>query len=253
MRASFSGVWPPSATITPASAPDGRDSLQPVADVQHVFVGERLEEEAVARVVVGRDGLGVAVDHHGLEAGVAQRERGVHAAVVELDALADAVRTAAEDHDGRPRERRDLVLVLVGAVVVRRVRGELGRARVDRLVGDAHAGREPRGAHGVGVDASQRYASCASEKPSRLACRQSARVIAARPSLREPVALLDDLEDLVEEPRVDAGDLVQPLDRHEPAQRGLDLEDALGRGHRGGAHELVVVEARRARARPGRS
>ena len=32
----------------------------------HVFFGERLEEEPVAGVVVGRDGLGVAVDHHGL-------------------------------------------------------------------------------------------------------------------------------------------------------------------------------------------
>ena len=75
-------------------------SCSRVADVEHVFVGERLEEEAVARVVVGGDGLGIAVDHHRLVARVAQRERGVHAAVVELDALADPVRTAAEDHDG---------------------------------------------------------------------------------------------------------------------------------------------------------
>ena len=88
------------ATITPAQlAGAARASCSACADVEHVFLGERLEEEAVARVVVGGDGLGVAVDHHGLEAGVAQRERGVHAAVVELDALADAVRTAAEDHD----------------------------------------------------------------------------------------------------------------------------------------------------------
>ena len=75
--------------------------LQPFADVQHVFGRERLEEQPVARVVVGRHRLGVAVDHHGLEARVAQRERGVHAAVVELHTLADAVRPAAEDD--RPR------------------------------------------------------------------------------------------------------------------------------------------------------
>ena len=100
--ASFSGVCPPSATITPGERA-GPSRAQRVADVAHVFDGERLEEEPVARVVVGRDGLGVAVDHHRLVARVGQRERGVHAAVVELDALADAVRAAAEDHDRRPR------------------------------------------------------------------------------------------------------------------------------------------------------
>ena len=35
----------------------------------------------------------------GLVADLARGEGGVHAAVVELDALADAVRAAAEDHD----------------------------------------------------------------------------------------------------------------------------------------------------------
>ena len=79
----------------------------------------------------------------------------------------------------------------------------------------------------------QRYASCASENPSCFAWRQSARVIASKPALGEPVALFDDLEDLVAEPRVDAGGLVHALDRNEPPQRGLDLEDALGRGNRG--------------------
>ena len=231
----------------------GRGVLQAVADVQHVFFGERLEEQPIARVVVGRDGLGVAVDHHGLEAGVVQRERGVHAAVVELDALADAVRAAAEDHDRRARHRRDLVFVLVGAVVVRRVRVELGRAGVDRLVGDAHAGRETRGAHGRPRRRPRGYASCASEKPSRFARRQSARVMAVEADLGQPFALLDDLQDLVAEPRIDARGLVHTFDRHEPPQRGLDLEDALGRGHRRRAHELVVVVVDRARARPGRS
>ena len=76
-----------------------------------------------------------------------------------------------------------------------------------------------------------------------MARRQSARVDASRPRRGcEPVALLDDLQDLVEEPRVDAGDLVQTLDRHEPPQRGLDLEEAIGRGDRGREHELVVGE-----------
>jgi hypothetical protein len=68
-------------------------------DFHHVFEGQRLEIEPVGGVVVGRDGLGVAVDHDGLVARVAQRETGVAAAIVELDPLADPVRAAAEDDD----------------------------------------------------------------------------------------------------------------------------------------------------------
>ena len=59
--------------------------------------------------------------------------------------------------------------------------------------------------------------------------------------LGEPLALLDDLEDLVAEPRIHAGGLVHSFDRYEPAQRGFDLEDALRRGNGRRAHELVVV------------
>ncbi len=68
-------------------------------DFDHVFGRQRLEIEAVGGVVVGRDGFRVAVDHDRFKAGILQREGGVAAAIVELDALADAVRTAAEDDD----------------------------------------------------------------------------------------------------------------------------------------------------------
>ena len=90
--ASLSGVWPPNCTITPYG-------LLAVHDREHVLERQRLEVEPVGRVVVGRDRLRVAVDHDRLEAVVLEREGGVHAAVVELDALPDAVRAAAEDHD----------------------------------------------------------------------------------------------------------------------------------------------------------
>ena len=73
-------------------------------DVEHVLERQRLEVEAVGRVVVGRHRLGIAVDHHGLESQLAQRHHGVHAAVVELDALPDAVGPAAQDdHLAAPR------------------------------------------------------------------------------------------------------------------------------------------------------
>ena len=91
---------------------DHADRLFLVDDLEHVFQRQRLEVQAVGGVVVGRHGLRVAVDHDGLVAVLAHRERGVHAAVVELDALADAVRPAAQHHDllarrsARPRTPR---------------------------------------------------------------------------------------------------------------------------------------------------
>ena len=104
--ASFSGVWPPNWTMTPTQL---ARRLLGAQDLQHVLGRQRLEIEPVGGVVVGRDGLRVAVDHDRFIAGVAQREGGVAAAIVELDALADAVRPAAEDDD--LLARRDLRLV----------------------------------------------------------------------------------------------------------------------------------------------
>jgi hypothetical protein len=69
----------------------------------------------------------------------------------------------------------------------------------------------------------------------RFACRQDARVMSASP-------FLDDLQDLVDEPGIDAGHVVQPFDRYEPPECGLDLEDAVGRRDRGGLYEVVVGE-----------
>jgi hypothetical protein len=91
-RASFSGVWPPNCTMTPTG-------FSTCDDLEHVFQRQRLEVQAIRRVVVGRHGLRIAVDHDRLVAVFAHRQRGMHAAVVELDALADAVRAAAEHHD----------------------------------------------------------------------------------------------------------------------------------------------------------
>ena len=68
-------------------------------DLEHVLFGERLEIEPVRGVVVGRHRLRIAIDHDGLVARVGQREGGMAAAIVELDALADAVRSAAENDD----------------------------------------------------------------------------------------------------------------------------------------------------------
>ena len=83
----------------PAELHDDAVGLLDVVDVQNFFERERLEVEAIAGVVVGRDRLRIAVDHDRFVIELLQREGGVAAAVVELDALADAVGAAAENHD----------------------------------------------------------------------------------------------------------------------------------------------------------
>ena len=123
-----------------------------VHDLEHVLERERLEVEPVGGVVIGRHRLGIAIDHDGLVAGRAQRHRRVHARVVELDPLADAVRAAAEnDHLLALDLRPDLGLLLVGRVEVRGVRVELGRAGVDRLVHRTHVRAVPQQPHRVRI------------------------------------------------------------------------------------------------------
>ena len=123
----------------PAELHDHADRLLAVHDLEHVLERERLEVQLVRRVEVGRDGLGVRVDHDRLVAPLPERDHRAHTAVVELDALADSVRARAEDHDRRAAAARRLVLLVVAAVQVRRRRRELARARVDHLVRRADA------------------------------------------------------------------------------------------------------------------
>ena len=139
-RASRSGVWPPNCVTTPIGC--SRSS-------EHLLRRQRFEVEPVGRVVVGRDRLGVAVDHHGLVAEPAERLDGVDAAVVELDALPDAVRSRAEDHDRGLVPTRPLVLLAPGRVEVVRGRVDLAAARVDAPVRGPDAARVARAAHVV--------------------------------------------------------------------------------------------------------
>ena len=156
-----------------------------VDDLEHVLGGQRLEIEPVRGVVVGRHGLRIAVDHDGLEAGLAQREAGVAAAIVELDALADAVRAAAEDDHLAAVGRRRLVGRrpgegrLVGRVHIGGRRGEFGGAGVDALERRANPSAWRRRVTSS-VASPVRRASRASEKPIALS-RRSAAGVPGRP------------------------------------------------------------------------
>ena len=76
--------------------------LLELADRGHVLERQRLEVQPVGGVVVGGDRLRVAVDHHRVAAQLAHGLGGVHAAVVELDPLADPVGARAEDDHAGP-------------------------------------------------------------------------------------------------------------------------------------------------------
>ena len=101
---------------------------------EHILKRERFEVESVAGVVISRDGLRVAVDHYRLEAVLMERERGVTAAVIELNSLPDAVRSAAQDDDFLLLRWRGFVFFLVGRIQVRGIAFEFCGAGVHALV-----------------------------------------------------------------------------------------------------------------------
>ena len=69
-------------------------------DIHHALEGQLVEIKAVAHVVVGGDGLGVVVYHHGAVSVLANGLERLHAAPVELHGGADTVSTGAEHDDG---------------------------------------------------------------------------------------------------------------------------------------------------------
>ena len=215
-------------------------------DLQHVLDRQRLEIEAVGGVVIGGDGLRIAVDHHRLEAGRLQRVGGVDAAIIEFDALPDPVRAAAEDYDLLPVGGLALVLRfaearrLVGRVHIGRLRLEFGGAGVDPLEHRADAepmAQAPDLGLGGGADHRlDRIVDQAVRPGPRLhpaagdvrrlevelgeaAIGKAHRLQAAHPGgvARQAVAadrllLLDELAEPLEEPGVVAGDRVDLFD-----------------------------------------
>ena len=229
----------------PAEGHDDTLGLLGLDDVHDVLEGQRLEVEPIARVVVGRDRLRVAVDHDRLVAQIVQRVRRVHAAVVELDALPDAVGSRAQDHRLGLVGGRDLVLLLVRLVVVRRARRELRRARVDGLEGRRHAELEPAQLSDVAsLDAGQ-MRDLHIRETVLLGVAHRARVERIQRSVcRSRCARRHDHRAIrAEEPRVDVRELVDLLDAATAAERLGDVEDAaVSSGVARQRVELVLVE-----------
>ena len=143
----------------------------------------------------------------------------MHAAVVELDALADAVRAAAQHHDLLLVGRLGLALVLVGRVHVGGVGRELGGAGVHALVHRAHAQGAALVAHrpcrwsSAGAPGGGRRSPCCLSVRSVGSSMSSSVVVSSSSSI------FDDLLDLHQEPRVDLGQVDTPRPRVKPCAK----------------------------------
>src|SRR5690606_7272618 len=193
--------------------------------------------ETVGRVVIRRDRLRIAVDHDRLEADLLERERGVHAAIVELDALPDAVRPAAENDDLVAIRRIRLAVLFVCRVEIRGCRRELRRAAVHSLEYRPDAVLVARLAHDRLADAEQRPDAAVAEA---LALQRAQplglqRVEAFR---GDGLLRLDEILDLREEPRIDLRELMDLVERHAETERVRDVPEPVGARHAELALEL---------------
>ena len=113
---------------------------------QHIFFGQRFEIEAIRRVVIGRDGLWVTIDHDGLNAQIRHGVGGVDTAIIELNPLPDPVRTSAEDDDLLTVTHTGFIFDLtvkarrfIGGIHIGRFRLEFRRAGIDAFIDGANA------------------------------------------------------------------------------------------------------------------
>ena len=100
---------------------------------QHILERDRLEVEAIGGVIVGRDGLWIAIDHNGFVTIFPHRQRRMDTAIIELDALADAVRATANNHNLVAIGWLRFALLLIGGVHIGSIGGKLSSAGINPL------------------------------------------------------------------------------------------------------------------------
>ncbi len=205
-------------------------------DVEHVFFGQGLEIEFVGGVVVGGHGFGVGVDHDGLYPDLLQGEGGLAATVVELDALADAVGAAAQDHDLVAFGAAGLVFPLIGGVKIGGVGFELGGAGVHQLVDRIDAVFPAHPGDMVLVATPEVGELPVGEAPLLGAPEHILKLVLAPALLQQ---LPEDVQfpgethqvaNLVEEPGVDPGYFISLLHRHTATESLAQGEEAVGVG-----------------------
>ena len=200
-----------------AERDDNAHGILHAEDLHDIFTGQRFKVQAVCGVVVRGDRLGVVVDDDDVVPHLLERPDAVDGGVIKLDALPDADGAGAEHDDdrlARARKRARLAHAVAARVEIRRARVKFRGAGVNHLV-DGMAFRQ-RVAAG---DAFQRGV-CVAERASLF----DALIVETARGL---FLKLRETEQFLEEPAVNACDLVQFVDRHARFERLEQSEQAL--------------------------
>ncbi len=210
----------------PAELHDHAHGLFRFQDVQDVLERHGLEKQLVRDVIVGAHRFRVGIDHDALVTLFPQRKGGVHAAVVEFDALADPVRPAAQDHDFGFCRGSGLVLGLVGGIVIGREGLEFGGAGVHELVNRQDALFKTPFADCVLRGFPELGQAAIGETPAFRLAQQ----IVRGDGLLQQQLRFDNLPDLVQKPGVDLRDCLDFGPGHALPQGGGNVEQAQGIG-----------------------
>ena len=213
-------------------------------DGQDILERYRLEVQAVRRVVVGGNGLRVAIDHDRLEPVLAHGQRRVNAAVVELDTLADPVRAPAEHHDLSGVARRRFTLLFEGGIEVCRACRKLRRAGVHPLEDRRYSEPPPALPYRV-LAAAREFRETLVRKPvalQALQCLEGQAFDAGDRRLAHHQVL-----DLGQEPGIDARNPGDLLDGHAEAERVRHVKDAIRSRLRKLVRQAAIPGVRRLR------
>ena len=201
-------------------------------DLPEMFPEHRLEIELIGHIEVGRYGFGVTVYHDGLITAFLDGQQSVHAAIVEFDALPDAVGTAAE-HD-------DLFLIghlafidaaaFEGAVEIRRFGFEFRRTGVHHFIHPANAGCLAFFVHFVFRAMLHDLADLLITETHMLGFKQQFGRKGIEFVFGDLLFEVDDLLDLEDEPAVDICRLYDALDADAHHQGILNAEYAIPLG-----------------------
>ena len=206
-------------------------------NLQHIFQRQGLKVEPITRVVIGGNRLGIAVDHDGLIAIFSERHGRVHAAVIKLNALANSVGTPPQDHDFFGVAGVGLALLLVGGVKVSGVGLKLGRTGVNALINGAHPVRMSVRPHLLLAGAKQLGHAPVREAFLLELTHLDGADVGER-GVFELELNFHNLFNLIQEPRIDAGERVDFSNTHTERKRVPHIPNAL----RTGCTELTLED-----------
>jgi hypothetical protein len=194
--------------------------LLELVNVHNALEAELLEVKPVSLIEVGRDRLGVVVDHDRLLAHLADSARASDSTPIELDRASDTVNTRAKDHSSVLIELKVVRGRVVGRVQVVGVSGVLGSKGVDTLDERGHAKRLAVRTDGsfslTGKDRNLRVG-----ETSLLGSEHELAVKRLERGVTKSLVDGDNVLELVKEPLVNLGQIVQAVDSVVEVEHGV--------------------------------